>query len=403
MSIILITRCSKKNSGLKEALTDNSIAWSELEASDQALKVHWWERHVSEQFDNLLNPIAGDSPCGDGHVYSRQLRESFSKLRKPEKPDNEEDTSYRRTPDWLSVVKLSESALSEHTKDIRVVCHLIEAWTQIRGFDGLRDGLALLTEFLETCWERSNPPIADGDLEVRTLPLENMLDDTDRGICFPITIRQIKLLGDEVHNCDFLTHQKLHQSTEAQDRKLLEQIVEATDSESFSGRADSLQSAIDQLGLLKISLEEKFGDQAPGLINLRNSLIDCQRLVKSYLPKIILPQEPATDQLPVQAFEESDSQENGNPSKVESTVLENATEEHGKLRTRSDAYRQLSEAAEFLRKTEPHSPIPYLVNRAVDLGKLQFPMLVQQLVREEGILGELRREFGIDESNEEVG
>ncbi len=73
------------------------------------------------------------------------------------------------------------------------------------------------------------------------------------------------------------------------------------------------------------------------------------------------------------------------------------------LDSRGAAYRQLTQAAEYLQQTEPHSPIPYLVHRAVKLGQLPFPKLVQQLVREEGILNEPCREFGITEgANDQI-
>src|SRR5205807_1488721 len=67
------------------------------------------------------------------------------------------------------------------------------------------------------------------------------------------------------------------------------------------------------------------------------------------------------------------------------------------LRSRDDAYRQLREAAAVLQKLEPHSPIPYLIQRAVALGSLPFPQLIRALIREPNVLAELTREFGIPE------
>src|SRR5690606_15089130 len=65
---------------------------------------------------------------------------------------------------------------------------------------------------------------------------------------------------------------------------------------------------------------------------------------------------------------------------------------------REAVYGQLTRAAEMLAQLEPHSPIPYLVRRAVELGKLPFPQRVQQLIREERILTDLQREFGLNEN-----
>ncbi|HET9714536.1 MAG TPA: hypothetical protein VFP64_21785, partial [Pyrinomonadaceae bacterium] len=55
------------------------------------------------------------------------------------------------------------------------------------------------------------------------------------------------------------------------------------------------------------------------------------------------------------------------------------------------AYRRLSEAADYLLRTEPHSPTPYLVKRAVEWGNMSLPELFQQIVRNEGELNEIDR------------
>jgi type VI secretion system protein ImpA len=60
-------------------------------------------------------------------------------------------------------------------------------------------------------------------------------------------------------------------------------------------------------------------------------------------------------------------------------------------------YQQLAEAAARLQQLEPHSPIPYLVQRAVELGALPFPELIRALIREPNVLSELNRELGIQE------
>jgi predicted component of type VI protein secretion system len=52
----------------------------------------------------------------------------------------------------------------------------------------------------------------------------------------------------------------------------------------------------------------------------------------------------------------------------------------GPIRSREDAYRQLSEIADYLAKVEPHSPTPYLVRRAVSWGEMSLAELLKELV-----------------------
>ena len=65
--------------------------------------------------------------------------------------------------------------------------------------------------------------------------------------------------------------------------------------------------------------------------------------------------------------------------------------------TREDIYRRLGELADQLERMEPHSPVPYLIRRAVEWGMLPFPLLMKELIREDyaqAIL-EMNRELGI--------
>jgi type VI secretion system protein ImpA len=67
----------------------------------------------------------------------------------------------------------------------------------------------------------------------------------------------------------------------------------------------------------------------------------------------------------------------------------------GPIRSRADAYRRLSEVADYLLRTEPHSPTPYLVRRAVEWGNMSLPELLTQIVRNQGELDEIDKLLGL--------
>jgi predicted component of type VI protein secretion system len=64
--------------------------------------------------------------------------------------------------------------------------------------------------------------------------------------------------------------------------------------------------------------------------------------------------------------------------------------------SRQQAYLMLANAADILASIEPHSPVPYLIRRAVELGRLPFPELIQAFVREQNVLETMFRELGIE-------
>lgn len=73
-----------------------------------------------------------------------------------------------------------------------------------------------------------------------------------------------------------------------------------------------------------------------------------------------------------------------------------------KVETREDVYFALGEISNKLMQLDPHSPITYLVQRAVKLSKLTLPQLMKALIRDSGSLNELDRDLGLElESGEQ--
>ncbi len=66
----------------------------------------------------------------------------------------------------------------------------------------------------------------------------------------------------------------------------------------------------------------------------------------------------------------------------------------GAVRSRQDALKRLSDVAEFFRKTEPHSPVSYLVQRAVKWGNMPLDNWLQEVIKDETVLGNLRETLG---------
>ena len=84
---------------------------------------------------------------------------------------------------------------------------------------------------------------------------------------------------------------------------------------------------------------------------------------------------------------------------VETSMIEQeeTTTSGGRIRNRAQAYQMLSEAAEYLIRTEPHSPTPYLVKRAVSWGGMSLSEVLHQLMKNQGELNEIYKLLGIDE------
>jgi len=52
----------------------------------------------------------------------------------------------------------------------------------------------------------------------------------------------------------------------------------------------------------------------------------------------------------------------------------------GPVKSRAEAFKRLTEISDFFRKTEPHSPIPYIIERAVKWGEMPLEDLMRELI-----------------------
>jgi type VI secretion system protein ImpA len=136
------------------------------------------------------------------------------------------------------------------------------------------------------------------------------------------------------------------------------------------------------------------GAEAPGFTSIRPAVVDCFKLAQQILQK----KGPAPS-----AGGADEAAETGTVSDGAGGTM--VVVAKPRMSTREDIYHELATAAAALERLEPHSPVPFLVRRAVELGALPFPLLMQELIRDANVLSEMNRELGIKQRQEvsEIG
>jgi type VI secretion system protein ImpA len=267
------------------------------------------------------------------------------------------------------------------SKDLQVAARLTEALARLHGFAGLRDGLRLLADLTDQAWDRLRPVIEDGDVEVRAGPFY-WLDDPDHGARLPVTVRNLPLVFRKEATQEF-AYGRLHWDSQSKDprtrvpREDFEKAILTTPLDRCEQVAQHIAQSRGELDRLRQGLAAKMGPAAPGLSALQQALDDCHGLIQQILQR----------KRPV-STPEADIPSGGQAAQAQAGPA-------GVPTSRAEAYRQLARAAAVLQELEPHSPIPYLVQRAVELGSMPFPQLMKALIRDANVLGELNRELGI--------
>jgi type VI secretion system protein ImpA len=333
-------------------------------------------------FPALLAPLPGDDPAGA--PVPPEIRQQLEDGRKEDDPEDDSIAAgERRKADWPGIVRLAQQTLTLISKDLLVAARLTEALVRLHGFAGLRDGLHLLRQLVEQCWDRLRPPIEDGDVEIRAAPFD-WLDAPDKGARLPATLRTVPLVFRKEGN-QVQAYGWLHWENKSKDPRNrigpedFEAAILATPLEDCEAVATEIAQGREELRQLALSLGLKLGTAAPGLTGTQQALDNCHALMEQILAR----------KRPVSLPDEDISEEHGDPQSRRAPG------------SRAAAYRQLAQAAAVLRELEPHSPIPYLIQRAVELGALPFPQLIKALVRDANVLSELNRELGIQEPSQE--
>ena len=68
----------------------------------------------------------------------------------------------------------------------------------------------------------------------------------------------------------------------------------------------------------------------------------------------------------------------------------------GALQTRAQALQQLHEVAAYFRRTEPHSPVAYLAEKAARWGDLPLHAWLRQVVKDDATLARLDDLLGVE-------
>jgi type VI secretion system protein ImpA len=333
--------------------------------------------------DELLAPIPGEDPAGEPVPF--QVREDLEQLRKEIDPaDFSEDDPARPTEvkkaDWPKIARLGITTLTGTSKDLLVAARTTEALAHQHGFAGLADGFTLLRGMVEQCWDRMHPVIEDGDLEVRGGPF-NWLGDRDRGARFPNAVRALPLVSGENGSWSWRDWQSIQ--TGGREKVDFDKAVTAADRADCQRTFDDLTRCLTEFRNLTGALTARMGPDSPGMTELQSALSDCYTLAKQVLQQ----KGPAEENRPAdEAVAETDGSASASPGRAAAT--------------RAEAYRRLAEAADVIERLEPHSPIPYLVRRAVELGALPFPQLMRALIRDNSVISEMNRELGIKDESE---
>lgn len=350
---------------------------------------------------SLTSPLSSNhGPCGEDLIFSSdfdQIQEA-RRFDDPSLSQGEWVTEFKEA-DWPCVVRICEEILSNKSKDLRVACWLIEARCKIAGLPGLADGYLLLGQLCEAFWSDIHPQPEDNDIEQRTGVLDWLANQTPR------LLREMALTSSIKGNFSLLDNDSARATAKQAERnpgqaeeilrnahvslEQLEAAVKETPTAWYADALNNAERARQAIKQLQKLLDARMGEYSPAFGQAFEVLDELahfyQRHAGSSKPLSSAP----SSNTPVQT---------GNfvAERREPTIGELIALDSGPIRSREQAIAQLQEIAAFFRRTEPHSPVAYLAEKAAKWGTMPLHEWLRTVVKDDSALLRMEELLGVE-------
>ncbi len=338
----------------------------------------------------VLEPLPGQAPAGPSLRYL-PVYDAIREARRQDDPSLTQGVwqTENKRADWAEVVRLCLDVLLHQSKDLQVACWLVEAMVYRHGFIAFAPGLRMIGGLCQTFWANGLHPVNEnGDFNARFSPLEWLDGKLSNLLCLQPVTRSGKDVEVSYSYSDYRNAQRLGVAG-SRDPAILKQArssgqplpgdIEASAAATLSailrGYYRDLSRAIEETAGLAAVLNRLGGDTAPSMVGLRNRLSEIQGWIHTTLcakgEQHVLEMD-VPDHGP--AFGDDSEDDGLSPPHRRAPPT-------GPIASREEAYYWISAAAEYLLRTEPHSPTPYLLQRAILWGNMPLHEILIEISR----------------------
>lgn len=282
---------------------------------------------------------------------------------------------------WRVVCEHAPNVLKRQSKDLEIACWYVECLTRKSGFAGLRDGFALIRQLIEKYWDGIYPLPDEDGIETRVAALTGLNGEGAEGVLIaPIRTTAITQAGElgsfafwqykQAVEAQRITDEKARADQIAKNGFTLDDVlkaVEQSSTEFYVNLRDDVRDALEEYRKLGQLLTERCGShKAPPTANIINILGEILGAI-NHIAKHKLPQ-PEDEAAYV-------------PDGAGGGAVATAG---GAIKSRQEAFQQLNHISQFFRRTEPHSPISYIIEKAVRWGNMSLAELMDELIPDSG-------------------
>lgn len=332
----------------------------------------------------LLAPVSETHPCGEDLAFSHEL-DAIASARQADDPSIEQGawvTSLKQA-DWKFVASGCVRLIKTRSKDVRLAVWLAEAGAKTGGFRALGDALLVTAALCERYWDGLFPLADEGGFEQR---IGNLCWIAARA---PQLAREIALTegaGSAFSMNDF-DSARLRAGGEGEGPDL-DGARKRSSRAFYQALHGDCAHCVAAIAELERVTDARLGADGPGLSAARSALQDVMHFIAPYAREAGVAM--ADD---VQAASAETAPQAPNP--VHNAAQRAFAGASGPLQSRAQALAQLRVVAEFFRRTEPHSPVAYLAEKAANWGEQPLHVWLRGVVKDPSVVAQLEDMLGV--------
>ena len=346
------------------------------------------------ELDSLLKPVSKKNPAGDDIRDSSSatspyftIKDARNTARSAERTHMFDTANSEADQHWHSILDLAPDILENQAKDLEIASWYTEALLRRHGFQGLRDGFKLILGLIEQYWDNLYPMPDEDGIETRVASLSGLNGEGSEGVLIA-PIRNVEITqGNDPGPYSYWKYQQaldIDKTIDEAEKKEkvaklgfslgdIDQAVVESDEAFFVDLRDDISNALETYREISQKLDEHCSiNDSPPTSNIINTLQDCLGVVKHI----------GRSKLPTPETELSESTSDSSAIEDQASAASPGASHRpaGPIKTRQDAFKQLKDISDFFRSTEPHSPISYIIERAVRWGDMPLDSLIKELI-----------------------
>lgn len=329
--------------------------------------------------EKLLAPVSPERPCGEDLAFSREIDE-IVRARQADDPSIEQGAwvTELKEADWKFVARQCAQLIEKRSKDLQLAVWLAEAAARTDGLKGLADSLVLIAALCDRYWDGLYPLPDEDGVERRIGNLSWMASRIA-----PL-LREIPLTEGQGGHA--LRDFDVARMRGGDDLAKLEAAKARSASAFYEALLRDCEHCAGALERIEHSVDARLGVDGPSFSAAKSGLQSVMLFVKPMVKEGSKAAGKPAEASP------APSTQLATPAAAAEVA---AGVPAGPLQSREHAIAQLREVAAFFRRTEPHSPVAYLADKAAHWGEQPLHVWLRSVVKDDASFAHIEEMLGV--------